>query len=106
MADSVPPPESERYAELQRRDPAMPDLLLGLLDDPEQDLWLAAIRSYCPPDPWIIERLRGMLDDPRDRAWSEAACALARLHRRWHPRGPVLGRAAARRTVALNGGPP
>ncbi len=64
---------------LERRDPAMPDVLLGLFDDPDQDLWLAAIRSYCPPDPRIRERLRGVLDEPGGRAWSEAACALARL---------------------------
>jgi hypothetical protein len=63
---------------LQRRDPEMPDILLRLFDDPYQDLWLAAIRSYCPDDPRIIGRLRALLDDPRERVWCEAAGALAR----------------------------
>jgi HEAT repeat protein len=60
------------------RDPELPDILLGLFDDPDQRLWLMAIRSYCPPDHRVIARLRGMLDDRRGRRWSEAASALAR----------------------------
>lgn len=65
---------------LSRRDPGMPEILLGLLDEPEPDLWLSIIHSYCPDDPRVLGRLRTFLDDPRDRVWSEAACALARRH--------------------------
>ena len=43
----------------ERRDPALPEILLHLFDDPDSDLWHAAIHSYFPPDPRILERLRG-----------------------------------------------
>jgi hypothetical protein len=67
---------------LMRRDPAMPEILLELLEDPDQRLWHTLIRSYRPDDQRVRERLRRFLDDVDERSWSEAASALARLQDR------------------------
>ncbi len=54
------------------------DLLLSLLDDPEEAVALEAIRRALPFDSRMLDRLRALMDDPRQPFWSEAARALAR----------------------------
>ena len=63
----------------ERRDAGSPDLLLDLIDDPEEDIAGQAL-MYCDPSkhPEVTERLHALLDDPRAWAWSGAACTLAR----------------------------
>lgn len=63
---------------LVRRDEEMPEILLELFDDPDQQLWRTIVRSYCPDEPRVFARLWELLEDGNDQNWSEAACALAR----------------------------
>jgi HEAT repeat protein len=63
---------------LQHRDPELPEIVLGLFDDPDQSLWRLVIRCYCPDDARIRSRLLALLDDENEDNWSEAAVALAR----------------------------
>jgi hypothetical protein len=64
---------------LLRRDPEMPDILLGLFADPNPGLWRLVVQCYRPADPRVIDHLRRLLDDGLAENWSEAALALARL---------------------------
>ena len=67
---------------LLRRESEMPDMLLELFEDPNQQLWTLIVRSYRPDDERIRDRLRRFLEDPREQNWSEAAVALARYQDR------------------------
>lgn len=77
-------PTPERIAALtvlverHRTERLAADLLLSLLDDPDEAVALEAIRRALPFDSRMLARLRALLDDPRPPFWAEAALALAR----------------------------
>jgi hypothetical protein len=64
---------------IRARDPDLPDILVGLLDEANPALWRLAVKSCRDPDPRVVERLRRLLDHPAPEHWAEAAHALARL---------------------------
>ena len=64
---------------LKMKDPELPDLVLGLLDDPDPRLWQSVIiyRQFSQ-DPCINPRLHEMLTSYDEDEWPEAAVALSR----------------------------
>ncbi len=65
------------FVERNRTEKGAADLLLELLEDPEEAIALEAIRRALPFDMRMVERLRALMDDPREAFWSEATLALA-----------------------------
>lgn len=61
-----------------RGERAFSDLILALIDDPDEDLAREAIASAPPFDGRVVERLRMLMDDPRPAIWEAAASALSR----------------------------
>ena len=59
------------------RVPEINDLILELIDDPNQELWRMSILGSRAKDPRIRAKLISLLDDPDDENWSTAATGLA-----------------------------
>lgn len=66
------------FVERNRTEKAAADLLLELLDDPEEAVATEVMRRALPFDARMVERLRALMDDPREAYWTEATLALAR----------------------------
>jgi hypothetical protein len=83
VGDRSQPSEARRSAlgvivSRLRTERRLTEILLAVLDDPDESLVCEAIRSSPPFDGRIRVRLHAMLDDPRPAVWSEVASVLAR----------------------------
>lgn len=106
---SIPLPDRKRALDaLSERwvgEPQFSELLLSLLNDPDDEITPEAIAAAPPFDASVILRLRQLLGDTRPVVWGSAALALARkkhheilpLMADWSRRGD-----AARRRVGLS----
>jgi hypothetical protein len=63
-----------------RGDPEVPDILLGLLSEPEPEMRRLALQfaHFCWSDPRVVEKVRSLLDDTDLYVYAEAAMVLAR----------------------------
>ncbi len=67
-----------QLAERSAGEPALSEVILLLIDDPDIDLARDAIAAAPPFDGRVIARLRQLLDDPRASIWEAAAMTLSR----------------------------
>jgi hypothetical protein len=77
-------PSAERLAAFSalsdrlRGEGELSEIVLTMIDDPDEELALNAIREAPPFDARVIDRLRCLLDDPRPALWQASASALSR----------------------------